>query len=254
MNRVKRVRKTASKVLAVAAAILLAAVFSFGGGDGYSGMPGGKWEAGLALGGAFPMGAFKNNLGHDGFSLDLWVGSRIKHSPFSVGGEVYFMIYGLRSHDEYLSSGIPLQVEVETSNNLLQGLVYLRCQPRRGRIRPYVEALAGLSYLFTRTSISGTEYPYDEIASSTNFDDLTFCWGGGVGMDIHLSGGRQTTSEVRGTETRLDLKVRYLAGGRAQYLRDDSIVYDSDRGTFTYLFRESTTNLLSVQAGISFNF
>jgi hypothetical protein len=198
------------------------------------------------------MGAFRQNLGKDGFSFDLWSGSRLGKSPFSVGLEVYYMIYGLRTRDEYLVTGVPLKVEVETDNNVLQGLVYLRCQPRSGRVRPYVEALAGLSYLYTSTGINGLEYPYDQIASDTNFDDLTVCVGGSVGMDIHLGGGRRNAAGQRSAETRLDFKVRYLVGGRAQYLRDDSIVYDN--GKFTYLYRESTTNLLSAQVGISVNF
>jgi len=253
MSRRESIRMSALKALAAAAAILIVAVSVFGDQEEY--VPGsGKWEFGLTAGAAFPMGAFRNNLGTIGFNADLFIGRRLGHSPFSLGIDIYYMIYGFRSHDQNLSGDIPVQVEVDTSNNMLQGLIYLRCQPRRGRVRPYVEGLVGGSYLYTRTSISGTNFPWDEITSSTNFDDFTVCAGGGAGLDVHLSGGGRSADGTPKAEVRLDCKVRYLLGGRAQYLRSDSIVYDSERETFTYLFRESTTNLLSAQVGISFNF
>ncbi len=254
MRTTGRIKKSASKVLAAAAAVLLAAVTALGGQDTNPAGAPVRWEFGLTGGAAFPMGAFRNNLGQIGWSIDGFLGHRIGRSPFTYGFDFYFMNYGDRTHDENLSGTIPLEVRVETSNNVIQGLLYLKCQPLHGRVRPFLEALAGGSYLYTQTSISGTEYPYDEIASSTNFDDFTFCAGGGAGMDIHLGGGRRTAGGSRSTEIWLDLKVRYLCGGRAQYLREDSIVYDSDRGDFTYFYRESRTNLLSAQVGVSFTF
>lgn len=242
MDETKSACKTASRILLAAAVVLITTVSAFGGQERH--IPGsGKWEFGLTGGAAFPMGDFRNNLGKIGWSIDCFLGHRIGRSLFSCGFDFYFMNYGMRTHDEYLSGTIPVRVEVETDNNVIQGLFYLKCQPRRGRVRPFVEALAGVSYLYTSTGISGTEYPYADIASDTNFDDFTFCAGGGVGMDIHAGGSMW-----------LNFKVRYLSGGRAQYLRPDSIVYDNDRGTFTYLFRESTTNLLSAQVGFSFVF
>ncbi len=255
MNENKRAPGAVPRIAAVLAAIFLAAVFSFAGQDDqddYFGGPGGKWEIGLTFGGAFPTGAFRENLGHNGFSLDLFAGSRLGNSPFTLGVDVYYMIYGLRSRDEYIGGDIPIQVNVETSNNVLQGLLYLKCQPRNGRMRPYVEVLAGFSYLYTETSLSGTDYPYDEIVSDTNFDDTALCGGGGVGVDILLKRGRRNAAGGRGTEVRLDFKVRYLLGGRAQYLRDDSILYEG--GRFTYLYRESATDLVSAQAGLVFVF
>jgi hypothetical protein len=254
MSRAESVRRTSSRMLVTAAAVLLAAVFAFGGQERNDSTSPVRWEFGLTGGAAFPMGAFKNNLGSIGWSIDGFLGHRIGRSPLTYGFDFYFMNYGDRTHDENLSGTIPLEVQVETSNNLIQGLLYLKCQPSHGRVRPYLEALAGGSYLYTQTSISGTEYPYDEIASSTNFDDFTFCAGGGAGMTIHLGGGRRTAGGSRSTEIWLDIKARYLYGGRAQYLRPDSIVYDSDRGEFTYLYRESKTNLLSAQVGVAFTF
>jgi hypothetical protein len=252
MNRAKSIRRTAGITLVAAAAVFLAAAVSaFGGQDRDESRFLPKWELGLTLGGAFPMGAFQQNLGTAGVSVDLSMGHRLGRSPFTLGVDVYFMIYGNRTHDEDLGGTIPLTVEVETSNNVIQGLVYLKCQPLRGRIRPYLEALVGGSYLYTDTSISSTNSS-DEIASSTNFDDFTFCAGGGAGLDIHLGGGGRTAFGTRKTDVWLDLKVRYLLGGRAQYLREDSIV--SDGRTFTYAYRESTTNLLSAQIGVCLTF
>lgn len=254
MRRAVSVRQTSSRIFVAAAAVLLAAVFAFGGQEqNYSTSPV-KWEFGLTGGAAFPMGAFKNNLGSIGWSLDFFGGHRIGRSALSYGLDFYIMNYGDRTHDEFLSGEIPVEVRVETENNVIQGLFYLKCQPRRGQIRPYLEALAGVAYLYTKTWLSGTEYPWNDITSYTNFSDFTVCAGGGAGFAVRLGGGPRGSGGTRTAEILLDFKVRYLYGGRAQYLRDDSIVYDSDRGAFTYLFRESTTNLLSAQAGIMFSF
>jgi hypothetical protein len=241
-----------SGTLAAAAVLLLSFALAFGDQDQNSGTAKRKWMGGLTVGMAIPSGAFMDNIGHPGFNLDLYAGRRLGNSHFILGLDCYLAVYGLKSRDEYLSTGIPVQVDVSTSNNILQGLLFLKFQPWAGRTRPYVEALAGFSYLYTETSISGNEYPYDEITSDTNFDDGTYCVGLGVGMDINLGKGPWNAGAIRGNEYRLDIKVRYLRGGRAQYLREDSIVYEN--GGFTYLYRESTTNLISVQVGLLINF
>ena len=216
-----------------------------------SAMP--KWKFGLTFGGGLPSGAFWDNIGHPGFSIDLSLGHRLGNSPLTLGVDCSFVIYGHTSRTDFISSTVPLEVDVDTENDIIQGLLYLKLQPVRGRVRPYVEALAGINYLFTDTTIAGTDYPYDEISSSTNFDDLALTAGFGAGLGIRL--GRQRPQIVdgsKGTQVLLDVKVRYLAGGRAKYLREDSII--PENGSFTYDYRESTTNLISAQAGLSILF
>lgn len=211
----------------------------------------GKWTLGFTLGGGFPLGEFMTNIGHPGAGLDMSLGRRIGSSPFTAGLDICWIIYGLRTSHEYLSGNIPLQVEVETANNILQGLFYLKYQPGRGKLRPYVEALGGLSYLFTDTTIY-SESDSNEIASDVNFDDTALTGGAGAGLEIRLGRGRPGGFGPRSAEWLLDFKVRYLFGGTAKYLREDSIVQED--GQFTYLYSQSRTNLISAQVGISVSF
>ena len=247
-------RKTLAYALAAAGLLLFAVTSVFGGQGSSSGQSRGKWTLGLTLGGGFPQGEFMANIGHPGGGLDISMGRRVGSSPFTAGFDICWIMYGFRSHQESLSGTIPLEVEVETTNNILLGLLYVKFQPGRGRVRPYAEALAGLSYLFTDTSIydNGGSFGDDPIASDINFDDTTLTAGAGAGLEIRLGRGRLGGYGPRSTEWLLDLKVRYLFGGTARYLREDSIVQEN--GQYTYLYNQSRTNLISVQVGISANF
>jgi hypothetical protein len=245
------VKKTLVGALAAGAVLVLASVFAFGDQDSYSGPARAKWTMGFALGGAFPLGEFKTNIVHPGGGLDISLGRRLGSSALMAGFDLCWVIYGLRTSDEFLSGSIPLQVEVQTTNNILQGLFYLKYLPGRGRLRPYVEAVAGLSYLFTDTSIY-SESNSNEIASDVNFSDTAFTAGAGAGIQIRLgkgSGGRSTRTNG---EWLLDVKARYMFGGTAKYLREGSIIYED--GQYTYLYNRSRTDFLSVQIGLSANF
>jgi hypothetical protein len=244
--------KTLVRALAAGAILVFTAAFAFADQDQYPAPARGKWRMGFTLGGGFPLGEFQTNVGHPGGGLDFSLGRRIGDSPLVVGFDFCWILYGLRTRHEFLSSSIPLQVEVQTTNNIIQGLFYLKAQPGRGRVRPYVEALAGLSYLFTDTSIYSESGDYNEIASDVNFDDTTFTAGAGVGLEIRLGKDFPSPYSRSRVEWLLDIKVRYMAGGMAKYLREDSIIYEN--GQYTYLYNRSRTDLISAQVGLSVNF
>jgi hypothetical protein len=229
-----------------AAVLLLPAVLS-------SGEPGrSRIIAGFSLGGLFPAGAFNDHVNQNGFGLGVFGGSRLGQAPVFIGFELSFNLYGYTHRHEYLE-GIPeVRLDVDTSNNILQGLLFVRAQPRRGAVRPYVEGLAGISYLFTDTTISGHEFPWNEISSDTNYDDVTVTAGAGAGLSVRLSRRRGRDTGRRRKETLLDIKVRYMAGGRAKYLKQGSIVVEGN--DFTYTVDQSTTSFVTAQVAFSWFF
>jgi hypothetical protein len=116
----------------------------------------------------------------------------------------------------------------------------------------YVEGLAGLSYLFTETTISEHEYPYDEVGSDVNFHSLTVTAGAEAGLSIRLNKRRAQDPDRGWGGSFIDLKVRYMAGGRASYLKEGALVVEGN--DVAYFPDRSATSFITVQAGFSWFF
>lgn len=200
------------------------------------------------LGGYFltvvPRGEFSENVTNNGYGAGLQGLVRIGSSPFLVGGDLGFVTYGSESRREQVSATIPIQVRVRTSNNILLPHFVLRAQPRSGFIRPYVDGLIGLKYLWTETSIADVDDD-ESIVSDTNLSDTSFSYGIGGGLQIPLTKGRES-------RVMLDTGVRYLRGGRAEYLRKGSI--REVNGSVVYDVFSSRTDVLAVQVGVMIHF
>jgi hypothetical protein len=239
-------RRKVAWIILSAAFLFFPAVLSFG----ESGMS--RTLAGFSMGGLFPAGAFNDHVSQNGFGLGLFYGRRAGKAPVFIGFELSLNFYGYAQRHEYIE-GIPeVRLDVDTLNNIGQGLLFVRLQPRRGAVMTYVEGLAGISYLWTETTISGHNYPWDEISSDTNFDAFTVTAGAGAGLSVRLS-RRRVRDPGRGRkETFLDFKVRYMAGGRAKYLKQGSIVVEGNQ--FTYTYEQSATSFITAQAAFSWFF
>ena len=143
------------------------------------------------------------------------------------------------------STTIPdVVVDVDRSNNLVNFHLLFQIAPPTGNVRPYGELLFGGAYLFTETSINsrGTE----EVASNTNFDDFAWNYGVGGGVLINIYSPEQ--SEGNFYALFLDLKVRYLFGTEAEYLKEGSVIIQN--GTAYYDVSKSKTDLLTAQLGV----
>ena len=232
--------------------VLPAALLFFSAALSFGQAPDSRNMWGLSTGGLFPAGAFNDHVSQEGFAIGLLYGRRFRNAPVYAGFELSGGFYGYAHRHEFLE-GIPeVRFDVETYNNIVQGLLFLRVQPRKGAVRPFAEGLAGISYLYTETTISGHEFPWDEVGSDTNFDDLTVTAGAGGGLAIHLKWWRPRAPDRPRGETLIDIKVRYMAGGRAKYLKQGSIVVVGDE--LTYSFDQSATSFITAQAAVSFRF
>lgn len=204
-----------------------------------------------------PQGDFRDNVDDLGFGLDFFGGLGFGQSPLVVGLDLGFLVYGREVRNEPFSGTIPdVRVDVETTNNILKSHVVLRIQPPSGTIRPYLDGLFGLKYLFTQTRIENEGFGDQEpIAQSTNFDDVALSYGVGAGIAVELYRPRRTNQD--GEPNPLDalelkLGAQYLFGGEADYLREGSI--RRQNGNVTFDVTRSRTTLLVPQLGVSLRF
>lgn len=187
-----------------------------------------------------PTGDFATYV-NQGFGVDglgRWKVDR--RGIFSLGLEGGFLQYGRETVRVPLSSTVGrVTVDVTTSNNIL----FLGFGPQltvpSGPVRPYVSGGAGFSYLFTESSVEGSDNDNQSFADTKNFDDFVFATTGAAGVYIPLG---------RLREAALDIGVRYHNGGRGQYLREGSIV-DRPGSTPDIFPIESQTQLLSWRIG-----
>jgi len=203
---------------------------------------------------AVPQGSFADALGTAGGGLAVGAIYSVPGSPVAVGLEGTAAIYGYERRNVPLSLTIPdVRVGVTTSNNFAQGLAVLRLQVPRGAVRPYLDGVAGVTYLFTETSVGDDDYysDYGEPLSSVNYDDVAFTTGAGVGVQVRL--GSFDTDEGRPGTVALDARVRYLSGTEATFLGRGDIERYRD-GTIALTPRRSRTDFLAPHLGVTFSF
>ena len=201
-------------------------------------------SAGINFTLAFPQGEFKDNINRLGYggSLQFLIFNPTSVMPASLGLNVGYINYGSESRRSPFSYTNPdVTVDVDRTNNLVNFHLLFQVISPTGSVRPYVEGLFGGSYLFTETSIKSRGN--EEVASSTNFDDFAWNYGAGGGVMILL------TDEIEEINSLfLDLKVRYLFGSEAEYLKEGSVIIDN--GNVTYNVSKSKTDLITLNIGV----
>ena len=134
-----------------------------------------------------------------------------------------------------------VSVDLVTDNNIAFVGVGPQIGLPTGALRPYANGYAGVSYIFTESRVAGTSSG-ESFASTTNFDDASFAYGGGAGLYIPVS--------RRSNPVSVDLGLTYRHNGVAQYLRHGDIT-DNPDGSITLHPVESETNLLTFHVGVS---
>ncbi|MFZ1728629.1 MAG: hypothetical protein WBQ23_14705 [Bacteroidota bacterium] len=221
----------------------------------------GEFTIGQGMGGinfmlTFPQGEFKETSDRVGYGLGLEGAYVLPGMPLAAGFAGTFATYGSRTFNVPFSGTVQLvNVDLTTSNNIATGHVFLRLQPQDGVFRPYFEGLLGLHVFWTESTVEDQRYEDSEIAGSTNLSDVAFSYGGGGGIMYLLHRG-ETEIPGEGIEILLDLKVRFLYGGEAEYFGEDSITFDANG--VPVLRREnamkSTTDMLQTMIGLTVRF
>ncbi|MCU0448075.1 MAG: hypothetical protein MUE85_24505 [Microscillaceae bacterium] len=148
--------------------------------------------------------------------------------PIFLGINFGYMLYGVNQQrlvdnlevkaGNIVLDRIPVDFNINTNNNLINGLVSLRFKAPLQTIQPYLEGAVGFNYLYTRTKIidntgrftvnnnNNTTNNNNVINARTQINSWVLSYGGGGGFMINLGGSAF-----------LDLRVLYLIGGRADY-------------------------------------
>jgi hypothetical protein len=202
--------------------------------------------------------AAKGVYGGINFSLAQPTGAFDRNINLSPGGAVYVVIpitpsgvvgvilqtggivYGSQSRRIPLSgTGGLVAVDVTTTNNLVFLGAGVLWAPRQGGLLPYVNGTLGGSYLFTQSSVKGSNNS-TSFASSTNMEDFVFAATAGGGIYIPVS-----------RKVALDLGAQYHWGGTAHYLTREGIIDNGD-GTTSFKTSVSRTNFWRFQLGVAF--
>jgi opacity protein-like surface antigen len=192
----------------------------------------------------FPRGEFRDNVSNNGYGASGHFFVRVKQSPLLVGVDVGGVVYGSETRRERLLADVPdVRVDVTTKNNIFLTHFIGRAQPRHGAVRPYVDGLIGFKVLYTDTTI---DIDSENSPSDTNLSDVTLSYGVGGGVQVQLMSSRRRPVVL------LDAGVRYLRGGRAEYLREGSI-HREDGVVFFDVLR-SRTDIVTAQVGVTFRF
>ena len=201
----------------------------------------------LSVGGnllfANPVGQFAENVD---FGFGVAGHGRLAVDPdgiLSVRIDLGFVNYG--NEEILICITIPCRVtgEITTSNDILLFGIGPELGTRQGRIRLYTGASIGLAYFSTTSSVDGTDFRGEPFASTTNYDDVTFAWRAGPGMQLRVWDGDEAS-------VALDLFARYHGNGEARYLRKGDIV-DLPDGSVELRPRQSETNFWTVGFGAS---
>ena len=210
-----------------------------------------RFQAGATLMVGSPQGEFRDHVSNLGVGLSADFLFRVGQSPLHLGANLGFLVYGHDTREEPWSTTIPdVKVDVETTNSLFDMQLMARLQSSQGGVRPYFDGFAGFNYLSTETKVKDQD-DYEEIASSTNFDDFAFCYGIGSGLFIKVHEGVNEADKPYGVY--IDLGVRYIMGNEAEYLKEGSINID-DNHKVNYDVQKSTTDLLTFHLGVGFTF
>jgi len=215
-------------------------------------------SANILLG--FPQGKFKENAAALGGAAGFDFAYSPATSPFGIGAAIGFIIYGSDTRRETVkTSTADFLVDVTTTNAIIQAHLIGRVQHKNGPVRPYLEAAFGLNHLTTDTSIEGAENGWDgddgeHGISTNNMSDTALSYGGGAGVMVKIHEGEKVSAsgKVKTWNLLLDTRVRYMVGGNARYLKKGSIRRIDDE--LVYDFKESATDLLTAQIGVTVEF
>lgn len=200
-------------------------------------------HAGASLDVAHPVGEF-GELVDTGFGVSVHLRYPLDAAGvLALRAEGSYVNYGHESRPVLVSPWIGgrITLDLQTDNNILALGVGPQLTAPSGRVRPYLNGMAGYSYFETVSALRG--YRSEErFATTRNFGDGAWFYGGGAGVYIPVAHGR--------IPVMADVGVRFRRTGSVRYLREQDI-RDLPGGGIEIHPVQSETELLTFQAGIA---
>lgn len=103
-------------------------------------------------------------------------------------------------------------LDVGTHNNIAMFSMGPQLQVPTGPLRPYVNGFVGMGYFYTESAIEDPYY-HDPFSRTTNFDDVSFGYGGGGGLALVVGRGRNPVSVTFDAQYRRYDDTEYLVEG-----------------------------------------
>jgi hypothetical protein len=180
-------------------------------------IPTGVFSGRIALAVSEPKGDFGKNTGN-GVGLDLSGLVRLdQQSIVNLRLDLAFLSYASSTRRIPLAgSGNLVKLDLETSSSIFTMVGGPQLLGPTGVFRPYVSALGGFSYFYTKTSVEGSDDTDDDFASSTNASDASLAYGGSAGAYLRVYKSQKQ-------DVRLELGARYLRHDNAKYLNDERV-------------------------------
>lgn len=215
-----------------------------------------RFEAGLLYIHSIPEGEFAESETGKGHGLGVDLGFLFPSLPMTAGITGSLSIYG----DRDFTIAFPTQrgvvrIRMRTQNNMATGHAFVRMQPHKGILRPWVEGLVGLQYFWTDAEVEDEGAADIAILGVSETTDAVFSYGAGAGLMVRLFSGRVQRS-APALEVLLDVRIRYLLGASASYYNERSVSLGRN-GSLEEVRIDafsSRTDMLQAGAGISVRF
>ncbi len=207
-----------------------------------------KFTASLGVQMSLPQGEYKTA------NPDAGLGGRFnflyrpgKNVPVKVGVELGMQVKG--STSQYFAGyvyGYYEEFKVSASNNIFSLSLMTRLQPEKfGKIKPFVDAIAGWNVFFSTVNVEQLDYnyysPYNSSYSNSSKAKWSFAYGAAAGIDVPLN---------QRDDLGLEIKCAYIIGSNTNYLTNPTI--DSNGEVF-FTEEESSTTMIIPQIGIRLN-
>lgn len=173
-----------------------------------------------------------------------------------IGGNLSYLSRGSQNFEKALSTTQPgINTDVTVTHSLVQFHLLGRLQYPNELVIPYVEGLLGGNFFSTSTeskSQNSTGNQSDVLASTTNQSDFTYSIGYGAGLMAKVY---ESDYQGQAFSVWIDLKGRYLKGGKAEYLQSaDDIVYNESAQKWESRTTKSETSMNTWHIGVAFKF